>query len=73
MRMAFQFRSFSMGRKPLFLAEEKDVELAEKSAKQWHEDEPDSEFYVIEQAGHCANMDNAVKFNDILMKLMTKK
>jgi len=57
----------------LILAGEKDVKLAVKSAQQWHEDEPDSEFYVIEQAGHCANMDNAVKFNNILMKFITTR
>ena len=57
----------------LILAGEKDMELAVKSAKQWHEDEHDSEFYIIEQAGHCANMDNALKFNNILMNFITTR
>ena len=57
----------------LVLVGKKDVELAIKSAKQWHEDELDSEFYVIEQAGHCANMDNAEKFNKILMNFIATR
>jgi pimeloyl-ACP methyl ester carboxylesterase len=56
----------------LILAGKKDVELAIKSAQQWHKEEPDSEFYIIEQAGHCANMDNAEDFNNILMNFITK-
>jgi pimeloyl-ACP methyl ester carboxylesterase len=55
----------------LILAGEKDLALAIKSAKQWHEDSPDSRFYLIENAGHCANMDNATRFNDILMEFVT--
>ena len=55
----------------LILAGEKDVALAIKSAKQWHEDNPDSRFYIIENAGHCANMDNDVRFNDVLMEFIS--
>jgi pimeloyl-ACP methyl ester carboxylesterase len=55
------------------LAGEKDLVLAIKSAKQWHKDNPGSRFYIIENAGHCANMDNAAKFNDILMEFITTK
>ncbi|MDR1938106.1 MAG: alpha/beta hydrolase, partial [Tannerellaceae bacterium] len=54
----------------LILSGEKDVELALRSAKQWHDDEPDSHFYTIENAGHCANMDNPARFNEILMKFL---
>jgi Predicted hydrolases or acyltransferases (alpha/beta hydrolase superfamily) len=54
----------------LILVGDKDVELAIKSAKQWHEDEHNSEFHIIEQAGHCANMDNAEEFNKILMNFI---
>jgi pimeloyl-ACP methyl ester carboxylesterase len=50
----------------LILSGEKDVELAVKSARQWHEDVPESQMYLIENAGHCANMDNSAKFNEIL-------
>jgi pimeloyl-ACP methyl ester carboxylesterase len=57
----------------LILVGENDVALAVKSAKQWHEDELDSEFYVIEQAGHCANMDNGLIFNNILMNFITNR
>jgi len=57
----------------LILSGEKDNELALKMAKQWHEDEPENEFYVIEQAGHCANMDNAEDFNKILINFITTR
>jgi pimeloyl-ACP methyl ester carboxylesterase len=57
----------------LILVGERDLELAKNSAKQWHEDEPNSEFYIIEKAGHCANMDNTEKFNDIVMTFITTR
>ncbi|MDR2855824.1 MAG: alpha/beta hydrolase [Methanomicrobiales archaeon] len=57
----------------LILVGDKDAELALKSANQWHTEEVNSEFHIIEQAGHCANMDNAVQFNQILMNFLTTK
>ena len=51
----------------LILAGEHDVELAVTLAKQWHEEDSESEMHIIEKAGHCANMDNSAKFNEILM------
>ncbi|MDR2805361.1 MAG: alpha/beta hydrolase [Dysgonamonadaceae bacterium] len=57
----------------LILVGDKDSELAIKSAQQWYGDSPDSQFYIVENAGHCANMDNAVKFNDLLMNFITAK
>lgn len=29
-------------------------------------------FYVLDKAGHCANMDNPQLFNDILMRFIVK-
>jgi pimeloyl-ACP methyl ester carboxylesterase len=57
----------------LILSGEKDNELALKMAKQWHEKEPNSKLFIIENAGHCANMDNAEKFNNIVMNFITTK
>ena len=50
----------------LIIAGEKDNDLAKQMAKIWHSEEPDSKFYIIEQAGHCANMDNPESFNEIV-------
>ena len=55
----------------LILSGERDSELALKMAARWHEEEPGSELHIIENAGHCANMDNAEAFNDIVMKFIT--
>ena len=57
----------------LILSGEKDNELALKMAKQWHEEEPNSEMFIIENAGHCANMDNAEKFNNVVMNFITAR
>jgi pimeloyl-ACP methyl ester carboxylesterase len=57
----------------LILSGEKDNELALKMAKRWHKDEPSSEFHIIENAGHCANMDNAESFNNIVMNFITTR
>ncbi len=57
----------------LILSGEKDSELALKMARQWHEEEQTSKMFIIENAGHCANMDNAEEFNNIVMSFITKK
>ena len=57
----------------LILSGEHDIELVLRLAKQWHEDEPESQMYILENAGHCANMDNSEKFNEKLMEFITTK
>jgi pimeloyl-ACP methyl ester carboxylesterase len=57
----------------LILVGDKDSEPAIKSAKQWHMDNPGSRLYIIENAGHCANMDNAPEFNGLLMDFIKTK
>lgn len=53
---------------PLFIMNgEKDIELSKNSSKKWHESEPSSNYYLIKNAGHCANMDNSDRFNELLM------
>ncbi len=56
----------------LILSGDKDRELAVKVAKQWHKEEPiNSQIFTIENAGHCANMDNAEAFNKVVMSFIT--
>ncbi|MBW6480413.1 MAG: alpha/beta hydrolase [Bacteroidales bacterium] len=54
----------------LILSGDKDIELAKRMSKKWHDNEPTSKFHVIENAGHCANMDNAAEFNRIVMSFI---
>ena len=54
----------------LILTGEKDIEVAKKAAYEWHKEESDSYFFLIEQAGHCANMDNAERFNTIVLEFI---
>ncbi|MDR1342260.1 MAG: alpha/beta hydrolase [Prevotellaceae bacterium] len=54
----------------LILSGEKDLELAVTLTRQWHEDDTESQMHIIENAGHCANMDNPKKFNEILMEFL---
>jgi 3-oxoadipate enol-lactonase len=51
----------------LILSGDKDIELAIRMSKKWHQENLSSEFYLIENAGHCANMDDPEVFNRILM------
>jgi len=51
----------------LIISGEKDIELSKKSSKEWHDSEPKSQYHLIENAGHCANMDNSEKFNELLL------
>lgn len=50
----------------LILTGESDIELSKKIAKEWHNKLKNSEFYVIKNAGHCANIDNPNKFNELV-------
>lgn len=50
----------------LILCGDKDNELARTISMQWHQAEPSSRFFIISNAGHCANMDNASEFNRTL-------
>jgi len=56
----------------LILSGDKDIELAKRMSKKWHESSPGSEFYEIANAGHCANMDNAEVFNKLVMDFIKK-
>lgn len=54
----------------LILSGDKDIELAKRMSKKWHDSEPTSKFYMIENAGHCANMDDPNRFNRIVMSFI---
>lgn len=49
----------------LILTGEFDIELAKKMAKEWHSKIDNSKYYLIENAGHCANIDKPLEFNRI--------
>jgi pimeloyl-ACP methyl ester carboxylesterase len=57
----------------LIISGEKDLELAKKSSKKWHESEPKSKYSLIENSGHCANMDNSDRFNEVLMDFIKQR
>jgi pimeloyl-ACP methyl ester carboxylesterase len=57
----------------LILVGEEDNELAKRMAKSWYIKEPQSKFYCIEKAGHCANMDNPGIFNEIVYNTILSK
>lgn len=50
----------------LLLTGEFDVELAKKMAKEWHSEIDNSTYSIIENAGHCANIDNPLDFNRLV-------
>jgi len=50
----------------LILCGDKDLELAQRMNKKWHESDTTSLYSIIERAGHCANMDNPEEFNLIV-------
>ena len=57
----------------LILSGDKDIELAKSMSKKWHDSEPTSKFHMIENAGHCANMDDPNKFNRIVMSFIKQE
>lgn len=50
----------------LILTGEFDIELAKKMAKEWHTNLDNSEYFIIENAGHCANIDKPLVFNKVV-------
>ena len=50
----------------LILTGDEDNDLSKQMTQAWHLAEPDSKYYRVEQAGHCANMDNSETFNNIV-------
>lgn len=57
----------------LILSGDKDIELARRMSKKWHDSEPKSNYYLIKDAGHCANMDRPAEFNEIVMNFIKGK
>jgi 3-oxoadipate enol-lactonase len=56
----------------LILTGEFDIDLAKKMAEEWHSEIDNSEYYMIENAGHCANIDKPIKFNELLENFLIK-
>jgi len=50
----------------LMLIGEFDIELSKKMAKEWHSELDNSKYFMIENAGHCANIDKPLEFNRIV-------
>jgi pimeloyl-ACP methyl ester carboxylesterase len=56
----------------LILTAEFDIELAKKLAKEWHENLENSEYFMIKDAGHCANMDDPLEFNRLVKEFLNR-
>jgi len=59
--------------KTLILMAEFDIELAKKMAKEWHSETKNSNFMIIKDAGHCANIDQPNDFNIIVKEFIDMK
>jgi 3-oxoadipate enol-lactonase len=56
----------------LILTGEFDIDLAKKMAKEWHSEIDNSEYFMIENAGHCANIDKPLEFNELVERFIIK-
>lgn len=54
----------------LILCGDQDNSLALESAQNWKNRSSMSKYVIIENAGHCANMDNPSKFNEIVLEFI---
>lgn len=50
----------------MILIGEFDIDLSIKMAKEWHSRIDNSQYFMIENAGHCANIDKPLEFNRII-------
>ena len=51
----------------LIMTGEFDLDLSKRQSKQWYLEDKESIFQLLENAGHCANMDQPELFNEKLM------
>lgn len=56
----------------LILTAEFDIELVKKVAKEWHAEIDNSEYFMIKNAGHCANIDKSLEFNELVDRFIQK-
>jgi len=56
----------------LILTGELDIDSNKKMAKEWHSYLMKSELSMIKNAGHCANIDNSLDFNELLETFIQK-
>ena len=56
----------------LILTAEFDIELAKKLAKEWHTNLDNSEYFMIKDAGHCANIDKPLEFNRLVKEFIDR-
>lgn len=56
----------------LVLTGEHDIPLAHKMALRWHEKLKGSKYVEIKGAGHCAQLDKPLLFNDLLSKFLSE-
>lgn len=54
----------------LILTGEFDIELSKIMAKEWHFEIDNSKYLIIEDAGHCANIDKPLEFNKIVKEFI---
>ena len=50
----------------LILSGDKDLPLSLRMSRKWHESEPQSQYFIMKDAGHCANMDCPEEFNTLV-------
>jgi pimeloyl-ACP methyl ester carboxylesterase len=50
----------------LILTGEYDIDLAIKMSKEWQSEIGNAMYYMIKNAGHCANIDNPMEFNKVV-------
>jgi len=56
----------------LIITGEYDIDLAKEKAKEWHAEIKNSTYSMINNAGHCANMDKPNDFNIIVNEFISK-
>jgi pimeloyl-ACP methyl ester carboxylesterase len=65
-------RDFNPQYPTLILTGEFDIDLAKIMAKEWHSEIDNSEYFMIENAGHCANIDKPIEFNELVERFIKK-
>lgn len=56
----------------LIMCGDHDLPIAQRAARDWHAADPETEMILIDDAGHCANMDQPAAFNAALAEFLAR-
>lgn len=71
--LQYVIKDRTIGRNPyptLIVSGDGDLEISKKAAKKWQAQLDNSQYVLMKDAGHCANMDKPEEFNELVLNFL---